>query len=121
MKTPKDIVLEIYASDAIRNPEAMKNFLHPEAVVEWNSSKGFLKLDYESVIEMTGELERSYLNSRAEIHHILAENNLVTVRFTHYVTAIENPGEETALAKFFIIWEIKDGQLYRGFQMSQLP
>jgi hypothetical protein len=53
------------------------------------------------------------------ITHIIAEDNTVSVRYSHFVKTIENPREEMLLAHFFVIWEIKDGKLYRGFQMSQ--
>jgi hypothetical protein len=36
------------------------------------------------------------------------------------VKTIENPREEMLLAHFFVIWEIKDDKLFRGYQISQL-
>ena len=40
-------------------------------------------------------------------------------RYSHFVKTFENPREEMLLAHFFVIWEIKDNKLYRGYQMSQ--
>jgi hypothetical protein len=53
------------------------------------------------------------------ISHIIAEDDLVSVRYSHYVKTIENPREEMLLAHFSTIWQIKDDKLYRGYQMSQ--
>ena len=44
---------------------------------------------------------------------------IITI-YTHYVNAFENPNEEMVLAHFVVIWEVKDGKLYKGFLMSQL-
>ena len=43
----KEIVKEFYKSDALIDSEVMKEFLHPDVIVEWNSSKGFIQLNYD--------------------------------------------------------------------------
>ena len=65
-------------------------------------------------------MSKAYQSSRIYITHLLEEGDTVTVRYIHYVKTIENPREEMILAHFMVIWELKDGKLYRGFQMSQL-
>lgn len=116
----KEIVKSFYKSDAFINTAIMKEYLHPECILDWNSSKGFIQMDYEALINLTNEISRAYVRSKARISHIIEEGNMVSVRFSHYVKTIENPREEMFLAHIMIIWEIKDNKLYRGYQMSQV-
>lgn len=116
----KQIVEKFYKSDALIDSEVLKEYLHPDIIVEWNSSKGFVELSYNALIDLSIELSKAYVRSKVRISHIVAENDLVTVRYSHFVKTIENPREEMLLAHFIAIWQIKDGKLYRGYQMSQL-
>lgn len=116
----KEIVKSFYKSDAFINPTIMKEYLHPECVLDWNSSEGLIQMDYNALIGLTTDISRAYVRSKARISHIVEENNMVSVRFSHYVKTIENPREEMFLAHIMIIWELKDNKLYRGFQMSQV-
>jgi predicted SnoaL-like aldol condensation-catalyzing enzyme len=116
----KEIVQKFYQSKALIDSEILKEFLHPEIVLEWNSSKGFLKMDYDSLLDLSGELAKAYVQSKVRISHIIAENDMVSVRYSHFVNTIENPREEMVLAHFIAIWQIKDNKLFRGYQMSQL-
>lgn len=70
-------------------------------------------------VQKANELSRAYVRSKVRISHIIAEDDLVSVRYSHYVKTIENPREEMLLAHFSTIWQIKDDKLYRGYQMSQ--
>lgn len=116
---PKDIVLEFYKSDIILDKIAVNQFLHSEITIDWNSSKGFIQMNRQDILNLTDELSRAYVRSKVRISHILEEGTTVAVRYSHFVKTIENPREEMLLAHFFVIWEIKDGKLYKGFQMSQ--
>lgn len=116
----KELVQEYYRSDALRNPQVMERFIHDDFNLQWYSSKGFFEADRKDILALAGELSKSYATSHIEISHIIAEGNQVSVRYTHHVTTIENPGEEMILAHFMVLWEVKDGKLYRGYLMSQL-
>ena len=116
----KEIVQEFYKSDALLEKETVSKLLHDDVVLEWHSSKGFLKLKHLEIIDLTNELSKAYVRSKARITHILEEGNTVALRYSHYVKTIENPREEMLLAHFMVIWELKDNKLYRGYQMSQL-
>jgi hypothetical protein len=116
----KEMVQQFYKSDALIDSEVIKDFLHPEVIVEWNSSKGFLKLDYNSLLNLSNDLSKAYVRSKVRISHIISENDLISVRYSHFVKTIENPREEMLLAHFIVIWQIKDNKLFRGYQMSQL-
>jgi|SRR6478735_1986811 len=115
----KEIVKSFYKSDAFINPEIMKEYLHPDCILDWNSSKGFIQRNYEDILSMTSEISRAYVRTKTRISHIVEEDNIVSVRFDHFVKTMENPREEMFLAHIMIIWEIKDNKLYRGYQMSQ--
>jgi hypothetical protein len=118
--TARKIVESLYKSDALINSKLLATLLHEDVFIEWNSSKGFLKLNKTDLIALSDELSKAYLSTRIEIGHIVAENQKVAVRYSQYVSTIENPNEEMLLAHFMIIWEIKEAKLYRGYQMSQL-
>jgi len=115
----KEFVQKFYKSDALIDSEIMKTFLHPDVTIDWNSTKGFIQLDYNSIIGLANELNRAYVRSKVRISHIIAEDDMVSVRYSHFVKTIENPREEMLLAHFFVIWQIKDDKLYKGYQMSQ--
>ena len=117
---PKEIVLDFYNSDALYNSTTLENFLHEEVTLEWNSSKGLIKKNRSGLLQMANDLKVGYETFVVQIHHIVAEDNLVSVHYTHFGTTIENPHQINRLAYFFAIWEVKDGKLFRGYQMSQL-
>ena len=117
--SPKELVEDFYKSDVILDKNQVKQFLHPDVTIDWNSSKGFIQLNYDDIISLSDELNRTYVRSKMRISHIIEEGNQVAVRFSHFAKTIENPREEMLLAHFFIIWEIKDNKLFKGFQMSQ--
>lgn len=116
----KKIVQEFYKSDALLEVETVANLLHPEIILEWHSTTGFLKLNYTEIINYTTQLSKAYIRSKSRITHIIEDHNTVAVKYDHYVKTIENPREEMLLAHFMVIWELKDNKLYRGYQMSQL-
>lgn len=116
----KKIVQQFYKSDALIDSEVIKDFLHPEVIVEWNSTKGVVELNYNSLVNLSADLSKAYVHSKVRISHILSENDLISVRYSHFVKTIENPREEMLLAHFIVIWQIKDNKLFRGYQMSQL-
>jgi hypothetical protein len=115
---PKDIVLDFYKSDVLLDKKTVSELLHPEVTIDWNSSEGFIQMNYEDMMSLTDEMARAYIRSKIRISHILQEKNMVSVRFSHFVKTIENPREDMLLGNFFVIWEIKDGKLFKGFQMS---
>ena len=118
--TAKELVTEYYQSGASRTSEGIARFLHDEMTLKWHSSKGYLQLEKSDIFALTSELEKSYCSSRLDISHIIADGEAVSVRYTHYVNAFENPHEEMVLAHFVVIWEVKDSKLYNGYLMSQL-
>ena len=68
----KEIVQKFYKSDALIDSEVIKDFLHPEVIVEWNSSKGFIQLDYDSLLSLSNDLSKAYVRSKVRITHIVS-------------------------------------------------
>ncbi|MBL0012421.1 MAG: nuclear transport factor 2 family protein [Flavobacterium sp.] len=117
----KKLIQDFYKSEALINSELMSTYLHPEVLLDWNSSSGFKQLNYKEILDLTKELGKAYVRSKARISHLVKDGDQIAVRYSHYIKTVENPREEMLLAHFMVIWEVKDNLLYRGFQMSQLP
>jgi hypothetical protein len=115
---PKDIVLELYKSDVWLDRKIVSKLLHPEVIIDWNNSKGFIQMDFNDILALTDELSKAYVRSKIRMSHVIQEKNLVSLRFSHFVKTIENPREEMLMGNFFVIWEVKDDKLFRGYQMS---
>jgi predicted SnoaL-like aldol condensation-catalyzing enzyme len=117
--TAKELILDFYKNDLLLHKSEVNEFLHEDLIIEWNSSKGFVQMRKQDVLNLSEELSKAYVRSKMRITHIVEEGNMVSVRYSHFVKTIENPREEMLLAHFFVIWEVKEGKLYRGYQMSQ--
>lgn len=115
----KQLVQDFYESDFYKKPSLLKDYLHEEVTIYWNSSSGFSKLNFNGFSKMASEMGKSFEALTCEITHLLQEDNKVTIRFTYNATTIEYPEEEGALAHFICIWELKDHQLYEGYIISQ--
>lgn len=117
--TAKKVVQNFYDMDLAQETKTMSMF-HKDCELYWNSSKGFTTLNYSGINDMLEGLRKSFLSFKYRLSHLLADENIVTARYTIYVTPIEKPEEEEALAHFISIWEVKDGKLYRGYEISQM-
>lgn len=116
--SPKKIVKIFYEIDLIHSEAALKEFLHPDFVLNWNSSFGFQKKNYSEFLALFKGMQSAFVFSRNNITHLLAEKNTVTVRHTFYAQAIER-SKEDAIAHFISILEIKEGKIYKGYVISQ--
>jgi hypothetical protein len=117
----KKIVTEFYKSDALIDKDLIKKFLHPEILLDWQSSKGFLQMNHSDILKLADDLSKAYIRSKSQVTQILQDGNRVAVHYSHYIKTIENPREDVLLAHFSVIWELKDNLLYRGYQLSQMP
>lgn len=118
-KTAKEIVTSFYETDLINTPEAFSEYLHPEIELDWTSSFGFSKKNFEDIKILFEGMSSSFESLRFEISHIISENSMVSLRYSFLVRLIENPEIEEIIAHFMAIWELKDDKLYRGYQISQ--
>ena len=93
--------------------------MHPDVLLDWYSGNNFIKMNRDDLLAMASDLNKSYIRTKARISHLLKDGDSVTVRYSHYIKTIENPREEMLIAHVFVIWEIKDDKLFRGYKMSQ--
>src|SRR5690606_6396978 len=115
------LVKKFYESAGILSKTYCLEVFHDDIQLEWYSSKGHLFLEHADLLALSKDLKHSYFDLRAQIHDIMSANDKVMIRYTYYVRTFENTEEEIVLATFFAVWEIKDGKLHKGTQMSQLP
>ncbi len=119
-KSPKNIVRAFYNLDISEvGIDGYKEFLHPDCELNWHSTRGYTKLNIEEISTLLKDIATSYQTVRFHISHLLEDGAYVTTRYTLFVTPIENANNETALAHFITIWEVKDGKLFKGFEISQ--
>jgi hypothetical protein len=115
----KKFLQEFYKSDAVLDRKIMEKYIHPDISIEWHSTKGYRTLNRERILDVCDEMGQAYVWSNCKVSHIVAKGDEAAVRYSHYVKTVENPREEMLLAHFTVFWEIRDGRLYRGYQMSQ--
>ena len=115
----KEIVRDFYRSDILKDHTVLERFFHPELVLIWNSPIGLSILHYDELVNFFGEIRRTYYDLRLEVSHLLADGDFVTIRYKYYVRTMENPDEELGIDHFIAIWEVKDGKIFRGHQVSQ--
>ncbi|MGM0636509.1 MAG: nuclear transport factor 2 family protein [Bacteroidota bacterium] len=113
----KELVKQFYYSDFYKNENVYKDFVHEDLTIDWNSSTGFLTLDYHQFKDMLQEMSKSFRQMNPEISHIMAEEDEVCIRFSYHVESIESD-EIIPLADFICIWKIKDGKLFKGHFIS---
>jgi hypothetical protein len=118
-KKAKEVVRNFYQSDLLKDEEVLERFFDPEIVLIWNSSEGLSILHYDDLASFFSEIRRTYDDLRVEVSHLLEDSGHVTVRYKYYIKTIENPDEELGIAHFIAIWEVKDGKIFRGYQVSQ--
>lgn len=116
---PKEVVRHFYNMDLSNETNAISMF-HKDCELYWNSSKGFTTLNYTGINDMLKDIRKSFLSFKYKLSHLLEDENIITARYTIYVTPIEKPDEDEALAHFISIWEVKEEKLYKGYQISQM-
>jgi|TARA_R110000751_G_scaffold222418_3_gene324701 ketosteroid isomerase-like protein len=115
----KQIVKDFYNSDFINDHTVLGKYMHPEVELIWNSTDGLSVFHFDEIIATFQEIARTYNELRIEVSHVLEDDDHVTIRYKYYVRTLENPDEELGIAHFIAIWQVKDGKLYRGHQVSQ--
>ncbi|RKE95327.1 nuclear transport factor 2 family protein [Ichthyenterobacterium magnum] len=116
--TAKEVARAFYDLDLVKDTNAISHF-HPECELQWNSTKGFTTFNYKGIKNMLEGVQNSFLSFKYRLSHLLEDDNIITARYTIYVTAIETPDMEQPLAHFISIWHVKEGKLFKGFEISQ--
>lgn len=116
----REIVEQFYQSNFYKDEDVLRSYLHPDVELSWYGTTGFRKLNLSGIAEISEQLAASFESLRAEIEKIIVDGEKTAIHFTYHVTTIENPEEEMPLAHFIAMWELKDGKLFKGVQISQL-
>ena len=117
--TPLEIVKSFYASDLANDTDVVSKFFHEGAELHWTSSQGFKILNQNDLEIFFSETRKAFDNLRFEFTHLIESDSSVFTRHTLFGSAIEDSKNETALGHFSTIWEVKDGKLFRGYEISQ--
>lgn len=117
--TAKNVVQRFYDLDLAKDNQALSMF-HKDCELHWNSSKGFTSYDYNGIKTILEGVQKSYISFKYRLSHLLEDENTVTARYTIYVIPIEKMEEEEPLAHFISIWEVKEGKLFKGYEISQM-
>ncbi len=115
----KQLVESFYTSEFYKDPSQVSKHFHSDAELFWNSSSGFNKMSVKDLEEICAEMGKSFEYIRPEISHLLQDDKMVTIRITFFTKTIEDPEEEIPMTHMVAIWEIKEGKMYKGYQMSQ--
>jgi len=116
----KEVVEQFYQSNFYKDEDILRSFLHPDVELSWYGTTGLRKLNLTGIAEITEQLAESYESLRAEVEKVIVDGENAAIHFTYHVNTIENPDEEMPLAHFVAMWELKDGKLFKGVQISQL-
>lgn len=116
--SPRKLVRTFYEADLIHNDEIIKNYLHPDANVHWNSSSGLFKMKYKDIVDLFKGMRDAFEFSKCDISHVLVDKDQVSIRYDFIVKPIESQSEEI-MGHFMCIWELKDDQLHTGYIVSQ--
>lgn len=114
-----ELVKAFYASDLANDSNVVAKFFHKECELHWTSSQGFQLLNYNEIEDFFMQTRKAFDNLRFEFTHLIEKDSTVVTRHTLFGSAMEDSKNETALGHFSTIWEIKDGKLYRGYEISQ--
>lgn len=114
----KEIVKAFYDSDMANDASIVTKFFNEESELHWTSSQGFMLLKYDDIVNFFKGVRKSYTTLRFEFTHFIEAGNSIASRHTLFANTIENPENEQVLAHFSTIWEVKEGKLHRGYEIS---
>lgn len=116
--SPRKLVRTFYEADLIHNDEIIKNYVHADVNLHWQSSSGLFKMKYADIVALFKGMRDAFEFSRCDISHVLADKEKVSIRYDFIVKPIESHMEEI-MGHFICIWEFKDDKLHTGYMVSQ--
>ncbi|WP_458626656.1 nuclear transport factor 2 family protein [Winogradskyella sp. PC D3.3] len=114
----KEVVKAFYEADLANDVALVSKHFHKDCELHWTSSQGVTLLKYNDIEMFFEGTRQSYNSLRFEFTHFITADVFVTTRHTLFGSTIETPDAETSIAHFSTIWEVRDGKLYRGFEIS---
>lgn len=104
--------------NALLKPEEVTKYVHPQMVIRWQSSKGYLELEPNDLLNFSKLISKQYTTLRLDVLDVMAEGDKVAVRYASIITSPDNPLEEKELSHSMSMWELKDNKLYRGYVIT---
>lgn len=117
--TTEQIAERLYLLDGIRDADFLNSILSDKFEFEWDSSQGLSRMNKDEIIKYVQELKENYHTSKVSILDQIITENKIAVRYLHHVSSIENPNELFTIAKIFVFWDIENGKIINGYQMSK--
>lgn len=109
----------LFKEDGMRNEQFLKELLHDNFELEWDSSIGNSIADKSFILNLSNEINANYEISYFEISHLIEENNQIVIKYNHKVATIENPTELMIITKAVAIWTFEDGKITNGYLISK--
>ncbi|SEA24031.1 hypothetical protein [Psychroflexus halocasei] len=117
MSKNKELIAEFLESDFYKNLDLIDKYFNENAIIEWHSHEGQIKLDREGFKKITLEMGKTFLNMTAQFSRLLEAEEKVVTNFTYFVETIESE-DLIELAHFMAIFEIESSQIIKAEMMS---
>lgn len=111
-------ILKFYTSEGFRDLDFINSLFHKDFEFEWNSSTGFFHYKKQDLINFFQDLSKNYVSDEIVIKSIIDAKENITIRYDYYAATIENPSNSNFIAHFVAIWEFKEDQIIKGYQIS---
>lgn len=116
----KELVKEMLASNYLTDTEVLSQYMHPELVVHWNSSDGYVQLRYSDLSDRCKAMGAQYEYIRHDLSHLLVDGDMVTARYRMYMNPVETDSdEELPIATMISIYRIEEDRIVEVWQVSQ--
>ncbi len=110
----KQFIKDYYEN--LLTPENLKNFLHPQAIIEWHSQRGYVEMDTAEIVKFMEVVSRNNTTLRFRVTHLVAEGeDKVAAKYINYLESADDLNIEKEVSHGISIWELKDNKLYRGY------
>ncbi|MFD2907842.1 nuclear transport factor 2 family protein [Flavobacterium ardleyense] len=117
--TNREKIEFLFKDDGMRNEQFLKELIHEDFKLEWDSSSGNSISDKSFILNLSDAINANYEISYFEISHIIEENNQIVVKYSHKVATIENPKEIMLITKAVAIWTFEEGKITNGYLISK--
>ncbi|SHJ23029.1 nuclear transport factor 2-like protein [Flavobacterium haoranii] len=116
---PNQIIERLYDLDGLRDVDFLESIIADEFTFEWDSSQEKRVMSKSDIVALAHELKNNYHLSKTTVLDKVVTDSKIVVSYLHHVATIENPKELFTVARIIVIWDIENGQLIKGYQISK--
>ncbi|MEZ4788109.1 MAG: hypothetical protein R2790_09605 [Flavobacterium haoranii] len=113
------IIERLYEHDGLRDANFLESIIAPDFIFEWDSSQDKRLMNKNDIIALAHELKNNYHLSKTSILDKIITESKIVVHYLHHVATIENPKELFTIARVIVIWDVENGQIIKGYQISK--